>query len=664
MKKQTKLVAVLSTASLLAIGASMTSFAATGWTEEDGTWVYYNRDGERATDSWKKSGNSWYWLDENGEMAIDQLIEDDDDYYYVDINGVMATNQWVAIENEDAGEDDEPDHYWYYFQANGKALTNGNNSNVALKTVNGKKYAFDEEGKMLYGWVSKDSAERIDNSDGDAFKEGDYYFGSSDDGAMTTGWLQVDITYEEATQDEYKHVSPVFNDDEDQTRWFYFKSNGKKVYAEDGGDITKDRTINGRKYAFDEFGAMVAEWSLDGSLDGTANGTGTEDIKYTVSTSNMVSATGSVTVVNGTENGGITTGSNVIEGKAFDAKYTQAWRYFSDVEDGARVSRGWFKVVPAEYLNEEKYDDDESYWYYADGKGSLYAGEFKTINGKKYAFRDDGRMIDGLKFIYEEERTGYSDHLDVRANDDDYFRFDSEDDFDENAPLYEAAGYKCYYFGDGEDGAMKTGKTTLEIDGENYSFYFEKSGGNKGAGVTGEKDDKYYQSGKLLEADSDTKYIVVKASEEKAQHGIITDLDAPGKDDDSVTVYQKYEDAEDFLANIGHANYFNKADLQDLIDEEKVTVAQVNNMLDAANINKDFEDLAEVYVFCEEVDEDKAGTGFGGTNWNVKALDFSDYFVVNSSGKVTDSKARNKDGNDFIYAVTGNGDIAAVYVED
>ena len=46
MKKQTKLVAVLSTAALLAIGASMTSFAATGWAEEDGTWVYYNRDGE------------------------------------------------------------------------------------------------------------------------------------------------------------------------------------------------------------------------------------------------------------------------------------------------------------------------------------------------------------------------------------------------------------------------------------------------------------------------------------------------------------------------------------------------------------------------------------------------------------------------------------------
>ena len=111
MKKQTKLVAVLSTASLLAIGASMTSFAATGWTEEDGTWVYYNRDGERATNEWKKSGNSWYYLDDNGD-----------------------------------------------------------NSDVSLKTINGKKYSFDEEGKMLFGWVAEDNAERIDNTDGDAFK--------------------------------------------------------------------------------------------------------------------------------------------------------------------------------------------------------------------------------------------------------------------------------------------------------------------------------------------------------------------------------------------------------------------------------------------------------------------------------------------------------------
>jgi hypothetical protein len=81
MKKQTKLVAVLSTAALLAIGASMTSFAATGWAEEDGTWVYYDRNGDKVTDKWAKSGNNWYYLDNNGEMAIDTLIEDNQGFF-------------------------------------------------------------------------------------------------------------------------------------------------------------------------------------------------------------------------------------------------------------------------------------------------------------------------------------------------------------------------------------------------------------------------------------------------------------------------------------------------------------------------------------------------------------------------------------------------------
>ena len=51
-------------------------------------------------------------------------------------------------------------------------------------------------------------------------------------------------------------------------------------------------------------------------------------------------------------------------------------------------------------------------------------------------------------------------------------------------------GYDCFYFGGGEDGAMKTNKTNITIDGDNFNFYFEKSGSNKGAGINGEKDDK------------------------------------------------------------------------------------------------------------------------------------------------------------------------------
>ena len=594
MRKQTKLVAVLSTAALLAIGASMTSFAATGWAEEDGTWVYYNRDGERATEQWKKSGNNWYYLDSDGEMAIDTLIEDGDNYYYVDINGVMASNQWVAIDNEDAGEDDEPDHYWYYFQANGKALTNGTNDKVSLKTVNGKKYAFDDEGRMLYGWVAEDNAERVDNTDGDGFKEGIYYFGGEDDGAMTVGWLQMDITYDEATNDY--EIAPVFNDDEDQSRWFYFKSNGKKIYSENA-DETKDKTINGKKYAFDQYGAMVAEWSVDA------------DKKPSTSSTASISTAEE------------------------QAKYSQAWRYYNSVEDGARVSKGWFKVVSAELLNEEKYNDDEDAWYYADGSGHLYAGEFKTIKGKKYAFRNDGRMIDGLKFIKDEGTS-----LDVIADDDDTFNFDNEDDFDLHAPMFEAAGYYCYYFGNGDDGAMRTNKNTVEIDGDKYNFYFEKSGGNKGAGLTGEKDDKYYQSGKLIKAGSDDKYQVVKVN----TYAKNSDLDETLAEGEDITAYDKLDDVDAFLKDLDENGiaYYTKTDLEGMTD------AAAKKILSDANINKKLADLKEVYIPKTE-------------------LSTKDYFLVGTSGKVVDSKSRNKDGNDYYYTVNKkDGSVAGIYVED
>ncbi len=596
MRKQTKLVAVLSTAALLAIGASMTSFAATGWAEEDGTWVYYNRDGERATEQWKKSGNNWYYLDSDGEMAIDTLIEDGDNYYYVDINGVMASNQWVAIDNEDAGEDDEPDHYWYYFQANGKALTNGTNDKVSLKTVNGKKYAFDDEGRMLYGWVAEDNAERVDNTDGDGFKEGIYYFGGEDDGAMTVGWLQMDITYDEATDDAYKEIAPVFTDDEDQSRWFYFKSNGKKIYSE-SADETKDKTINGKKYAFDQYGAMVAEWSVDA------------DKKPSTSSTASISTAEE------------------------QAKYSQAWRYYNSVEDGARVSKGWFKVVSAELLNEEKYNDDEDAWYYADGSGHLYAGEFKTIKGKKYAFRNDGRMIDGLKFIKDEGTS-----LDVIADDDDTFNFDNEDDFDLHAPMFEAAGYYCYYFGNGDDGAMRTNKNTVEIDGDKYNFYFEKSGGNKGAGLTGEKDDKYYQSGKLIKAGSDDKYQVVKVN----TYAKNSDLDETLAEGEDITAYDKLDDVDTFLKDLDENGiaYYTKTDLEGMTD------AAAKKILSDANINKKLADLKEVYIPKAE-------------------LSTKDYFLVGTSGKVVDSKSRNKDGNDYYYTVNKkDGSVAGIYVED
>ena len=248
MRKQTKVVAVASAAALLAIGASMTSFAATGWVEEDGTWYFYDNDGNRVEDTWKKSGDNWYWLDseEGGAMAIDKLVDDDDDTYYVDSNGVMVRNTWVKIVNEDQDEDDDPaEYHYYYMQSNGKAYKAPDSSDIRFRTIDGKRYAFDDDGIMLYGWVTADG-ERETDEDGWAESDTLYYLGSWDDGAMKTGWQKITV-HDDIEEDDMDY-------------WFNFKSNGKKRFNEDSAEKAIDEVrINGRRYGFDERGVMTYE---------------------------------------------------------------------------------------------------------------------------------------------------------------------------------------------------------------------------------------------------------------------------------------------------------------------------------------------------------------------------------------------------------------------
>ena len=83
MRKQTKLVAVLSAAALLAMGASMTSFAA-GWQKDDaGVWHYYDSDDEMVTGEWKKDGGKWFYLDEDGDMLTSLMAESGVDTAFV-----------------------------------------------------------------------------------------------------------------------------------------------------------------------------------------------------------------------------------------------------------------------------------------------------------------------------------------------------------------------------------------------------------------------------------------------------------------------------------------------------------------------------------------------------------------------------------------------------
>ena len=489
MRKQTKVVAVASAAALLAIGGAMTSFAAQGWVEEDGTWYYYDKDGNRVEDEWRKSGDNWFWLDseEGGAMATDKLIEDDDKTYYVDANGVMVTNTWVKVVNEDQDDEDDPaEYHYYYMQSNGKAYK-GSGDKVSKKTIDGKQYAFDEDGIMLYGWVDADGT-MVNDEDG--WADATYYIGSWEDGSMKTGWQKISV-YDNTDDKE-----------DDYDYWFNFKANGKKRVQLDNGSEDTDATWknNGKYYHFDTCGVMVYEWYP------TQN-----------TTSNLHSA------------------SN--------------WSYFNSPEDGAKIVKGWFKVVgPNEDTSFKELDsetfasvdgvkNEDARWYYNDGREEgLVAGKIKKIKGKYYGFRPDdgekgGAMLSGLCAL---EMDGENI---IKVYDDDMDADDLDDFLDGvDAGNYTANTY-LYYFGNGDDedtdGAMKTGNVTVNLDGETLQFKFRNNDGaeSRGRGVTGvEKGDYIYKFGKKIKADSEDKYILVHATGDINSTGTVTVDDYSGSD--------------------------------------------------------------------------------------------------------------------------------------
>ncbi|WP_077612207.1 cell wall-binding protein [Clostridium sp. Marseille-P2415] len=416
-------------AALFTIGASMTSFAAQGWVQENNTWVYYDSNGYFATDAWRKSGDSWFYLDSDGHTAASRVIESDGSYYYVNSVGAMVTNEWREIPS-DYEDEDSPDTYWYYFGSNGKAYkapSSGKTSFKSIRVANGDyhNYAFDSEGRLLSGWVNEDS-ERVTGEE--AWKDGIYYCGNSADGARANNeWRRIDV--EDDENDEYNF---------DGTYWFYFGSNGKKIKD-------ANKTINGGKYHFNENGAAEYEWYESDTVSSTSS--------------------------------------------ASQAKYynlpTQCW-----------LAKGWFKTVPSEDIDQDAYEDDKEYWFYATGNGKVVTSQIKSINGLRYAFNDKGEMLHGIyKMTFDDNKKLES-----------YKKIKTEDDFPE-------ADEACqvYCFGNSpKEGAMATGKTTIDIDGEKYTFNFRKSGSSKGAGYNGIYDSSIYVQGRMLKADRDEKYKVVE----------------------------------------------------------------------------------------------------------------------------------------------------------
>ena len=406
MRKQTKLVAVLSAAALFAIGASMTSFAATkGWTQEGDTWVYLNSSGERVTEEWKRSGNYYYWFDENGDMAKNQIVESNDNYYYVNEDGVRLANQWVSVENEDNDTVDgkEVDVLWYYLGSTGRAYKSNDPDMLKTSLIDGKRYFFDENGRMVSGWTTTmDSAS----------KENTYYLGDENEGWAYTNWQFLEIP--EEIQGEY---------DVDEA-WFHFQSNGKARKS-------TRAYISNAYYSFDDNGVMLDDWQRASETSVTTPWNvklatpGQDKTFYNLETGNQ--GTGWVHTYQDDDEGG--------DEKWF---YLESNNYNSVYNSNGKDAFG-NGATATKYVSGELETTSST---------SVAA---KVIKGKTYLFNNKGEMLTG---VYR-----FSD--DIRCSGGSKLR----------------AG--IYYFnkkGGSAEGRMEKGRTTIDYDGEDFTYYFTKDG--------------------------------------------------------------------------------------------------------------------------------------------------------------------------------------------
>lgn len=160
-------------------------------------------------------------------MAAEEgWVEKKGEWYYYE-NGEPYVSRWLKIFNQapESPEDtDTVEFYWYYFDEDGKMVSN------RWKTIGDQKYRFNEDGAMEHGWFNDD-----------------YYLGGPDDGALKYGWQLIE-TDEEADQEFMQNHPEDVSAAGNKMLWYYFRDNGKAI---------KDEVVKlyGRTYRFDSDGA-------------------------------------------------------------------------------------------------------------------------------------------------------------------------------------------------------------------------------------------------------------------------------------------------------------------------------------------------------------------------------------------------------------------------
>ena len=448
MRKQTKIAAVVSAAALLALGASMTSFAASKgtWMMVDGEWQCYDKNGDAYTNTFCSSNGKEYYVGDDGQLVRSSWVEYDSCYYFVNSAGAKITNDWRLTTPYD---DESADEEWYYFKSNGKRAEG------EKITYKGKTYYFDSDGKMLTGWVNKGEGTAAVNEATGYIANQTFY--CDETGARVEGaWVKdtkPGITDDDADEDEY---------------WYYLKkATGKPATG-------KQSNINGQIYLFNGEGQMQSGW-VAASSD--------SDVKFIQLDEEdeekpMSYATGDV-------------------------------YYCGDEDDGHAKKNKWLKTWLPDDTNEE---EDDKNWFWFDKNGKLYkTSDSNASTATKYKF-EDGKLIidkksDGTPKTYEvaKKKVNSKDYW-FRTDgvmvskfyliDDNMYYFGGADDGSMKTGSQSI-----------KDNAGDTYKFYFYTKDQNTTDYKSNSGAKlyKGAGVIGNQSNKLYYYGMLIQAD-DYKY--------------------------------------------------------------------------------------------------------------------------------------------------------------
>ena len=325
MRKQTKLVAVVSASALLALGASLTSFAASKgtWMMVDGEWYCYDKNGDAYENTFCTSNGKDYYVGDDGQLVRSAWVEDDGNYYFVNSAGQKITNDWRLTAPYD---DDSAEEQWYYFKSNGKRAED------EKITYKGKTYFFDSEGEMLTGWVQK-SGDGWDEASTADVKGIETYYCDETGARLENSWV-------------YDYAPDVDQDDinsDDDEHWYYLKSSGKAATG-------KKSNVKGQTYFFDEEGKMLSGWVVKTGSNGYTQAWNDDD-----DTDGHFETT--LSELNASE-----------------------IHFCGDEDDGHMKKDKWVKAYSNTQYGEDD-DDNDKYWFWINKSGDVYVPDDSKETG-------------------------------------------------------------------------------------------------------------------------------------------------------------------------------------------------------------------------------------------------------------------------------------------